>query len=161
MGFRAQCVVLLALASVTIMAQETPPPPPANASTTVTSISEMPYKPQFAGDPARSRSEAVALGYMRTVADAERAYKKKHTKYAMSLQTLVGSGSFTRRMLKTDRGDYTVGFHPVGQGWSLAMVPKQVESRRRAFFMEDNGIIHVEEDKIATASSPVLRPDNP
>ena len=35
------------------------------------------YKPLFKGDPAHSRSEAAALGYMRTVVDAQRAYKKR------------------------------------------------------------------------------------
>src|SRR3954462_2763998 len=60
------------------------------------------YKPMFKGDPAHSHPEAGALGYMRTVVDAQRAYKKKHNKYATSLQQLVHNGSFTRRMAKTD-----------------------------------------------------------
>ena len=35
------------------------------------------YQPKFSGDPARSESEAGALGYMRTVLRAQRLYNKK------------------------------------------------------------------------------------
>src|ERR1700739_3801959 len=70
-----------------------------------------PYQPKFPGDPARSESEAQALGYMRVVLRAEREYKKRHDKFADSLEALAGTASFTKRMAhSTDRGDYTVGF---------------------------------------------------
>jgi hypothetical protein len=59
------------------------------------------YTPKFPGDPAHSNAEAAALGYMRTVGMAQRAYNKKHGGYATSLAALVGSGSFTRRMTST------------------------------------------------------------
>src|SRR5215467_10473693 len=69
------------------------------------------YQPKFAGDPARSDSEAAALGYMRVVVRAQKEYYKKHDKYANSLAALVGHGSFTKRMAETsERGDYSVGF---------------------------------------------------
>ena len=35
------------------------------------------YQPKFKGDPARSDSEAAALGYMRTFLRAQKIYKKK------------------------------------------------------------------------------------
>jgi len=55
--------------------------------------SSAPYKPQFAGDPARSESEAQALGYMRVVLRAEHEYKKRHDKFTDSLESLAGTGS--------------------------------------------------------------------
>ena len=69
------------------------------------------YQPKFPGDPARSESEAQALGYMRVVLRAQREYKKRHDKYAETLEALAGTGSFTKRMAHTtDRGDYTASF---------------------------------------------------
>src|SRR5689334_24744514 len=73
-------------------------------------VQETAYQPKFAGDPAHSDSEGAALGYMRTVLRAQRQYKQKYNHYATSLPELVHTGSFTRRMTKTERGDYTVGF---------------------------------------------------
>src|SRR5271169_2033176 len=55
------------------------------------------YQPKFPGDPAHSESEAIALGYMRTVLRAQRLYNRKNNKYADSLNDLVHTGSFTRR----------------------------------------------------------------
>ena len=40
------------------------------------------YQPKFKGDPAKSESEAAALGYMRTVLRAQKQYKKKNDKFA-------------------------------------------------------------------------------
>lgn len=118
------------------------------------------YQPKYAGDPARSQSEFIALAYMRTVLFAQNAYRKKHEKFAPSLVALVGSGSFTRRMVNTDRGDYEAGFHPGGANkFSIEMTPKRLDSTHRAFWVSESGIFHVEEDKPATADSPVLKPD--
>src|SRR5947209_11732644 len=76
-------------------------------------VAQAAYTPKFPGDPARSDSEASALGYMRTVIRAEHLYQKKNDgKYATSLAQLVHTGSFTKRMAATDRGDYTVIFRP-------------------------------------------------
>jgi hypothetical protein len=123
--------------------------------------SESPYTPQFRGDPARSKSEAMALAYLRTVVDAERVYYKKHAKYAPSLQALVGSQSFTRRMVKTDRGDYTVSFagDKDGKKYQLQMIPKQMDHTHRAFWVNEDATIRTEEDKPADDDSPVLRQD--
>jgi hypothetical protein len=117
------------------------------------------YTPQFKGDPAHSSAEAAALGYMRTVSMSERLYKKKHAQYATSLSQLVAHGSFTRRMINPDRGDYTVHFTSTGKDYSLSLVPKQFDAAHRAFFTDDNGPIRVEGDKPATASSPKLKAD--
>ena len=106
---------------------------------------------------ARSDSEAKALGYMKTVLYAQNLYLKKHKKLAPSLMALVGSGSFTRRMVNTDRGDYTASF---ARGFSLQMMPKTQDSTHRAFWVNQNRIFRVEEDKPATAESPVLKPDS-
>ena len=111
------------------------------------------YTPKFPGDPAQSNAEAAALGYMRTVGTAQREYKKKHAGYATSLASLVGTGSFTRRMATTDRGDYTVKFRSTGKDFSLSLVPKTFDAAHRAFYMDDTGTIRAEESQPATATS--------
>lgn len=122
------------------------------ASTTVT-LGQTPYTPKFSGDPAHSDSEAAALGYMRTVLRAQREYKKKHDHYAPSLEALVHTGSFTRRMAKTDRGDYTVSFHSKKDGFGLALIPEHLEPEHRSFYAEEDGKIHADETKAADANS--------
>ncbi len=125
----------------------------------ISALSQTGYTPQFKGDPAHSSAEAAALGYMRTVITAQKLYNRKHGSYATSLQALVASGSFTRRMINTDRGEYTAQFHSTGKAYSLSMTPKQFAPAHRAFFADETGVIHVEEDKPATASSPKLKAD--
>src|ERR1700690_1985947 len=66
------------------------------------------YKPKYAGDPAHSDAEAVALGYMRTTLRAQNTYKRKNGGYATSLAQLVHVGTFTKRMTEKTQGDYTV-----------------------------------------------------
>lgn len=122
-----------------------------------------PYKPQFAGDPARSDSEAQALGYMRVVLRAENAYKKRHSKYADSLPSLAGTGTFTKRMAHTtDRGDYTASFRanhngPNHDGFVLTMTPKHLDSEHRSFYAEEDGAIHADDQKAADMESPKVR----
>jgi hypothetical protein len=118
---------------------------------------QTPYQPKFKGDPARSDSEAAALGYMRTVLRAQREYKKKHDHYASTLAELVHTGSFTRRMVNTERGDYTVGFHSQKDGFELTLTPKQLDAEHRSFYADEDGVIHAEEDKAATESSPPVK----
>lgn len=120
------------------------------------------YQPKFAGDPARSESEAQALGYMRTVLRAQHAYKKRHDKYADSLEALAGTGSFTKRMAHaTERGDYTATFRahfgPHHDGFVLTMTPKQMDSQHRSFYAEDDGAIHGDDQKAADLESPKVR----
>jgi len=120
--------------------------------------SAAPYKPKFHGDPARSEAEAGALGYMRVVLRAQREYKKRHGKYAESLPALAGTGTLTKRMARsTDRGDYTANFHSKKDGFELSMVPKQFDDQHRAFYAEEDGIIHGEEGKPANEDSPKVK----
>jgi len=120
------------------------------------------YQPKFAGDPARSESEALALAYMRTFLRAQRDYKKRHDKYADSLGALAGTGSFTKRLASsTERGDYTVLFRPHREkdkeGFVLTMTPKQMDSEHRSFYAEEDGVIHGDEQKPADMDSPKVK----
>ena len=115
------------------------------------------YQPKFPGDPARSDSEANALGYMRTVIRAQHVYNKKNQKYASSLAELVHTGSFTRRMANPDRGDYTVSFHPRKDGYELALTPKQLDAEHRSFYATEDGVIHADDQKPASESSPTVK----
>jgi hypothetical protein len=118
---------------------------------------QTPYQPKFRGDPARSDSEAAALGYMRTVLRAQRQYEKKNGHFATSLSDLVHIGSFTRRMVNPERGDYTVSFRSHKDGFELALTPKQLDSQHRSFYAKDDGIIHGEEEKAANENSPPVK----
>jgi hypothetical protein len=117
------------------------------------------YQPKFHGDPARSDSEASALGYMRTVIRAQKVYQKKNGKFAASLAELVHTGSFTRRMTQTNRGDYTVSFRSRKDkdSYELALTPKQVDAQHRSFYAKDDGVIHGAEDRGADENSPVVK----
>ncbi|HXY14839.1 MAG TPA: hypothetical protein VEI26_10110 [Terriglobales bacterium] len=115
------------------------------------------YQPKFPGDPARSESEANALGYMRTVIRAQKLYNKKNNKYAASLSDLVHTGNFTRRMLNPDRGDYTVQFQQRKDGYELVLIPKQQDTDHRSFYTNEDGVIHVDETKTADENSSKLK----
>jgi hypothetical protein len=121
------------------------------------------YQPKFAGDPARSESEAQALGYMRVVLRAEREYKKRHNKYTDSLQALAGTGTFTKRMAhSTERGDYTASFRPHHDranhdGFVLTMTPKNMDAEHRSFYAEEDGVIHGDDQKAADSDSPKVK----
>ncbi len=116
------------------------------------------YQPKFAGDPAKSESEAQALAYMRTLLRAQHEYKKRHNKFAESLHALAGTGTFTRRMAaSTERGDYTVSFKTHKDGFILTMTPKQMDAEHRSFYAEDDGVIHADDQKAADATSPKVR----
>jgi hypothetical protein len=124
---------------------------------TLVATAQTVYHPKFAGDPARSQSETSALGYMRTVLRAQRQYNKKYGHYATSLAELVHTGSFTRRMVNTDRGDYTVSFHSRKDGFQLALTPKQLDATHRSFYAREDGVIHADEEKAASESSPTVK----
>jgi hypothetical protein len=115
------------------------------------------YQPKFPGDPARSDSEAAALGYMRVILRAQHRFQKQYGHFATSLEELVHSGSFTKRMVNPDRGDYTAGFKGKKDSFILTMTPKQVDADHRSFYAEDDGKIHAEEDKPADANSPIVK----
>ena len=118
---------------------------------------QTPYQPKFKGDPAKSDSEAAALGYMRTVLRAQRIYYKKNNKYAGSLADLVHTGSFTKRMVNPDRGDYSVGFRPNKDGFELTLTPKQLDAEHRSFYADEDNQIHADDQAPATEKSPIVK----
>jgi opacity protein-like surface antigen len=118
---------------------------------------QTPYQPKFKGDPAKSESEAAALGYMRTVLRAQKQYKKKNDKFADSLADLVHTGSFTKRMVNPKRGDYTVGFKPNKDGFDLTMTPTQLDAEHRSFYAAEDGVIHGDDQGPASDRSPVVK----
>ncbi len=141
----AALVTLLLMLALAATAQTAPAPAPAAT-----------YQPKFRGDKAHSDAEFTALAYMRTVLTAEKLYYKKHGKYAESLQSLVGHGSFTKRMTSNDRGDYVVAYRPQTDGYALTLTPKQFDGDHRAFYVDQSGAFRAETDKHATLASPPL-----
>lgn len=116
------------------------------------------YQPKFPGDPAKSNEEAVALGYMRVVINAEKNYSKKHAgAYAPTLAALVGQGSFTKRMLDPNRGDYKAKYRSTGKGFELWMTPTQFSPTQRAFYVDEKGSIRADAEKQASAESPSVK----
>jgi hypothetical protein len=144
------------IAGILLAGSLLPGPRAVSAQTAPTQPS---YQPKFHGDPARSDSEASALGYMRTVIRAQKAYQKKNGKFATSLADLVHTGSFTRRMTQTNRGDYAVGFrsHKDKDSYELALSPKQLDAQHRSFYAKDDGVIRADEEKAADENSPVVK----
>lgn len=129
----------------------------------VLASSQTTYQPKFKGDPALSGSEAAALGYLRTTLRAQQQYYKKYNKYAPTLADLVHSGSFTRRMATTDRGDYTVSYrlhkekNKDEQGFELTLTPKQQDAQHRSFYAKEDGVIHGSDQGAADENSPVVK----
>jgi hypothetical protein len=115
------------------------------------------YQPKFPGDPARSDSEAAALAYMRVVIRAQRRFNKQYGHFAITLAELVHSGSFTKRMVNPDRGDYSASFKGKNDSFVLAMTPKTLDAQHRSFYAEDDGKIHADETKPADGQSPVVK----
>ncbi len=115
------------------------------------------YQPKFPGDPARSDSEAAALAYMRVVIRAQHRFNKQYGHYATTLAELVHSGSFTKRMVNPDRGDYTASFKGKKDSFVLSMTPEHLDADHRSFYAEDDGKIHADETKPADADSPVVK----
>jgi hypothetical protein len=143
-------LLTLTLLMLTTMALAAPIPSAAQAPAAT-------YQPKFAGDPARSDSEAAALAYMRVVLRAQRRFNKQYGHFATSLAELVHSGSFTKRMVNPNRGDYTATFQGKKDSFVLTMTPAQVDAQHRSFYAEDDGKIHADEEKPADASSPVVK----
>ncbi len=115
------------------------------------------YQPKVPGDPARSDSEAAALAYMRVVLRAQHRFEKQYGHFAISLTELVHSGSFTKRMVDPNRGDYTAGFKGKKDSFVLVMTPLHLDAQHRSFYAEDDGKIHADEEKPADADSPVVK----
>jgi len=115
------------------------------------------YQPKFPGDPARSDSEAEALAYMRVVLRAQHHFQKQYGHFATNLAELVHTGSFTKRMVNPDRGDYTVHFKGKEDSFMLSMTPQHQDAQHRSFYAEDDGKIHADEEKAANEDSPVVK----
>jgi hypothetical protein len=115
------------------------------------------YQPKFPGDPAHSDSEAAALAYMRVVIRAQHRFDKEYGHYATTLPELVHSGSFTKRMVNPDRGDYTASFKGKKDSFILTMTPEHLDADHRSFYAEDDGKIHADDTKPADAESPVVK----
>lgn len=115
------------------------------------------YTPKFPGDPARSDSEAAALAYMRVVIRANRAFNKQYNHFALTLSELVHSGTFTKRMVNPDRGDYAASYKGKKDSYVLTMTPKSLDAQHRSFYAEDDGKIHADESKPADGDSPVVK----
>jgi hypothetical protein len=115
------------------------------------------YQPKFPGDPARSDSEAEALAYMRVVLRAQHHFQKQYGHFATNLAELVHTGSFTKRMVNPDRGDYTVHFKGKDDSFMLSMTPQHQDAQHRSFYAEDDGKIHADEEKAANEDSPVVK----
>jgi hypothetical protein len=147
-------VVLLA---ATGTAQETAATPAAAAPTAAAKPAAPPYTPKSPDDKARSQSEYNSIAYARTVLANEREYKKKMGRYSASLMALTGGGrSFTKRMARADRGDYTVQYRGGKEGFSVTLVPKQFDETRRSFYLDSSGVLRVQEGAPATAESDPL-----
>ena len=148
----------LCFAALESFAQEpAPPTPPAQTTEPAAQPPAPAYKPKFPGDPARSDSEAAALAYMRVVIRAQKQFNKQYDHYATSLAELVHSGSFTKRMVNPDRGDYTAGFKGKKDSYVLTMTPKLLDATHRSFYAEEDGKIHGDDEKPADARSPIVK----
>jgi hypothetical protein len=131
------------------------------ATTLALSISLLVTSLAGAGGSAPARllpySEAAALAYMRVVIRAQHHFDKQYGHYATSLADLVHTGTFTKRMVNPDRGDYLASFEGKKDSFVLIMTPKHLDSEHRSFYAEDDGKIHADEDQPADAKSPVVK----
>ena len=146
-------IIALVIMAATLVAQQSEPAP----SATLPGAGPTAYTPKYKGDPAQSDSEFAALAYMRVVIRAEKQFNKQYGHYALTLNELVHSGTFTKRMVNPDRGDYTVGFEGKKDSFVLTMTPKQLDAQHRSFYAEDDDKIHADEEKAADARSPVVK----
>jgi hypothetical protein len=147
-------IALLTLAiGAPVVAQELSTPPDQSAPPAQTAPT---YTSKYHGDPARSDSEFAALAYMRVVMRAQMLFNKQYGHYAISLAQLVHTGTFTQRMVNTERGDYTVGFKSKKDNFVLTLTPKLLDAQHRSFYAENDGKIHGDESKAADADSPVV-----
>ncbi len=141
-------IVFFVLAVIPAIAQQTSAVADQNAGPA--------YTPKYHGDPARSDSEAAAIGYVRMVMRAQVQFNKHYGHYAISLSQLVHTGNFTQRMVNPDRGDYTAAFKSKKDNFAISMNPKTPDAQHRSFYAENDGKIHADEGKPANEDSPVV-----
>jgi hypothetical protein len=147
-------VAFVFIVAFSVFAQQ---PEPAQSPTLPGAAGGATYTPKYKGDPALSDSEFAALAYMRVVIRAQKAFNKQYGHYATALPELVHSGTFTKRMVSPNRGDYTVGFKGKKDSYLLTMMPKALDATHRSFYAEDDGKIHADDSKPADGNSPVVR----
>ena len=156
LSIQLSSVVAAILLAACAVAQDAPPAPSAPPAETPAPQAPV-YQPKFAGDPARSDSEAAALAYMRVVLRAQRQFNKQYNHFAVTLAELVHSGSFTKRMVNPVRGDYTASFKGKTDSFILTMTPKALDAQHRSFYAEDDMKIHADETNPADGDSPVVK----
>ena len=115
------------------------------------------YQPKFPGDPARSDSEAAALGYMRTVLRAQHQYEKKNGTLRLRWQSWCTPVRLPAGWSIPIVATYPVGFRSHKDGFVLTLTPKQLSADHRSFYAEDDGKIHAEETKAADEDSPIVK----
>jgi len=143
-------IALFLLTGIGLFAQEATPPPTGETPGSS-------YTPKFKGDPARSDSEAAALAYMRVAVRAQKQFNKQYGHYATTLAELVHYGSFTKRMVNTERGDYAVGFKGKKDSYILTMTPRNMDAQHRSFYADEDGKIRGDDTKPADANSPIVK----
>jgi hypothetical protein len=158
----ALCFLAVSLSSALAQAPPAQSAPPDSSTQTSPAPTTAPplvitYQPKFPGDPARSESEANALAYMRVVLRAQRQFEKQYGHFATTLAELVHSGSFTKRLVNTNRGDYTASFQGKKDSFILTMTPRQLDAQHRSFYAEEDFKIHADESKAADGDSPVVK----
>src|SRR6516162_8033755 len=139
--------VLLLIFASSVLAQL-----PADYSRPEQNAAGMPpstYAPKYKGDPALSESEFAALAYIRVVIRAEKQFNKQYGHYALTLNELVHSGNFTKRMVDPNRGDYTASYKGKKDSYTLTMTPRTPAPDHRYFYADDDGKIRAEEGKPA------------
>src|SRR5260370_34375767 len=119
LSIQLSCIFTAILLAACAVAQDAPPAP----SEPPAAPQAPAYQPKFAGDPARSGSEAAALAYMRVVLRAQRQFNKQYNHFATPLAELVHSGSFTKRMVNPNPRDYTAPFSSKTDSVCLTMTP--------------------------------------
>ena len=152
-GTRAKIAVFVAVAAMLALAgaqpgvtQVTSAPPAGNPQAAAGSES---------GD--LSNDEKVAVAFMKTILYSERIYKNRHHQYTRDLASLAGTGSVTRRTVKSrERAGYRVGFSSSGEAFALTMTPLAADAQHRAFYTNQDGVIHMDQGT-ANAQSPVLK----
>ena len=147
--FRPLFVILVALllAACTLSAQEpapaSPQAPPTPPSSKVTrhALTRKPPRSPICGSSSAPSTQ----------------FNKQYDHYATTLAELVHSGTFTKRMVNPDRGDYTASYKGKKDSYMLTMTPRSLDAQHRSFYAEDDGKIHADETKPADADSPVVK----
>ena len=65
---------------------------------------------------------------MRVVIRAENQFNRQYKHYALTLSELVHSGTFTKRMVDPNRGDYTASYKGKKDSYVLTMTPKTLDA---------------------------------